>query len=134
MIEAALEGGTDRWTIAGRPLSLWRDTAVRRHLETGRLVRVEGVLEPNGAVRIVALKLLEPRPDAPKRAVLVAGPVTAVSGEDRAIIGGFRILLTPETQSDGMPMPLGAWAWVTGTLAPDGTIHAASIRVVAEGR
>lgn len=128
-----------QWVVAGRQIVVTPGTTITGNARPGASATVEGVAQAGGVVvarRIVvtpaegqepASETPTPTP-GPERTVNVTGILDLLGGL-RWTVDGRRVIITLDTKIEGVLAP-GTRVQIEGTVQPDGSIEAVSIRLL----
>jgi len=114
--------GTVTWTVAGQEIVVNDETEIDQGIQIGDWVRVQGIIEENGALLAESIHLVE----APTFSFVFVGTVQEIA-EEYWTISGISVTVDAETViEDGLAV--GEVVRVRGRMTADGTWLARSIR------
>jgi len=113
----------DRWTVAGRQVSLLAGTVIEGTPEVGAMAHVKARQFTDGRLVADYIRVASPS----EQVVQFAGPIQQIE-QGRWVVAGQAVLIGPDTQIEGSPA-VGAIAEVKASVLSDGTKLAMHIRV-----
>jgi len=119
--------GDEEWTISGRAVGVNDETDVEDGIALHDLVRVEGIIQPDGTLLAERIRLVETEDGMPFEFV----GVVEIAGDETWTISGVEIAIGDHTEITGDPQ-VGDVVKVEGHILADGTWLADEIKLVEE--